>query len=783
MTDMERAPAGASSQVEVRPTRLVLLAVPAAGAALCLAFLHRALFGGAVFASRDMLRVCWPLRAFWRERLLAGSWPGWFPGEALGESFTGLPIASAFHPLGALALLMDVGRALTWMNLLSFPAALAGAFVLCRALGATRTASLLGATGYAFGGYLVGVTATQPYLLSAAALPWAFWTALGLRRTPTRGWMLAAVLAAVCILLGGDLQAYLLGVGGMAGVVLMGPGWRRRTVLAGTFGFLAIAAGAVQWLPSALTSSGSAHVARASLDWAERLSLHPLQLLDTVWGPVFRGRFEDDASVFLAEQVLRTGASSLWVPSTYVGPVVVGLAVLGAVRARARWILLALGAVLLLALGRYGVLYGVLYRWLPGWSAFRYPMKVLPFALVILACLAASGLDALGREPGDSRRLSRGWLVVALASVLVVLVERATGAPGSALLSLAGAPAPDAAAERISEALVSTGAREAVVCLLAAVLARFGRGARWMPPLMVLVVSLDLFAANEPTYDVVPRGSIAMPPSAAAILASAPVDPLRRPRVSTAVEQLTLVGPKDDPSVRLVRARVMALENASQWLWGVETADAYLPLAPWWVWRMEQDRLWWVQTGHRLFSVPDMLASDAIATAMGPLAPPVVARWPEHGLQLLHQDVLPRAYLARRSCVGDELAAWDHLHSPGFAVGHEAVAVCSSAPGSGEVTGTVVATRWEPDLLQLEVEGGGGELVVNEAFARGWAATMDGAAVGIERVNLAVRGVVVPAGRHTVVLTYRTPGLEAGAIVSALVLGGLIAAAFARRRR
>ena len=249
------------------------------------------------------------------------------------------------------------------------------------------------------------------------------------------------------------------------------------------------------------------------------------------------------------------------------------------------------------------------------------------------------------------------------------------------------------------------------------------------------------------------------------------------------MEQLTLVGPKDDPSVRLVRARVMALENASQWLWGVETADAYLPLAPWWVWRMEQDRLWWVQTGHRLFSVPDMLASDAIATAMGPLAPPVVARWPEHGLQLLHQDVLPRAYLARRSCVGDELAAWDHLHSPGFAVGHEAVAVCSSAPGSGEVTGTVVATRWEPDLLQLEVEGGGGELVVNEAFARGWAATMDGAAVGIERVNLAVRGVVVPAGRHTVVLTYRTPGLWAGAIVSALVLGGLIAAAFARRRR
>src|SRR5262249_19107131 len=120
----------------------------------------------------------------------------------------------------------------------------------------------------------------------------------------------------------------------------------------------------------------------------------------------------------------------------------------------------------------------------------------------------------------------------------------------------------------------------------------------------------------------------------------------------------------------------------------------------------------------RLFSVPDMLASDAIVTAMGPVAPPVVARWPEHGLQLLHQDVLPRAYLARRTCVGDEQAAWDRLHSPGLAVGREAVAVCSSASSSGEVAGTVVASQWEPDLLHLEVEGSGGELVVNEAFAR-----------------------------------------------------------------
>jgi hypothetical protein len=783
MTDRERTPAGAARRGEVRRAPAAVLPVSAAGVALWLVFFHRALSADAVFASRDMLRVVWPLRLFWRVRLLEGSWPGWFPGESLGESFTGLPIAAAFHPLGVLALLMDVGKALTWVNLLAFPVAFAGAFLLCRAAGSTSTASLLGAIAYTFGGYLVGVTATQPYLLSAAALPWAFWAALGLRSTPSARWLLGAVLASTCILFGGDPQAWVLAVGGLALLVLFGPGWRGRLLPAAAVFFLSLAAGTVQWLPSLLASAGSAHVMRASLTWAERLSLHPLQLLDTVWGPTLRGPFEDDASVFLAEQVLKLGASSLWVQSTYLGPVVLGLAVLGLLRTRWRgWLLIALATLLLLALGRYGFLYGLLYRWLPGWSTFRYPVKVLPFVLLLLAWLGARGLDAVGREEVSSRRLSGAWLLLALVSATVVLLERTTGAPGNAVLALAGAPVPDAAAARIGAGISATGVRVAVVCVVAAALVRFGWRAPWLPAALSLVVFLDLFAANEPTYEVVPRGAIEMPPTASAILASAPADFLRRPRVSTAVDRLTLVGPERDRSVQLVRARVMALENGSQWLWGLETADAYLPLASWWVWRLEQDRLFWVQTGHRLFSVSDMLASDAIVAAMGPLAPPVVARWPEHGLVLMHQGVLPRAYLARRSCVGDERAAWERLHAPGFEVGREALVGCSG-PTAGEGQGTVRAVRWEAERIELEVDGNGGELVVNEAFARGWTATIDGAQAAIERVNLAVRGVPVPPGPHVVLLRYRTPGLRAGAIVSALVLAGLLAAVFARRPR
>ncbi len=48
----------------------------------------------------------------------------------------------------------------------------------------------------------------------------------------------------------------------------------------------------------------------------------------------------------------------------------------------------------------------------------------------------------------------------------------------------------------------------------------------------------------------------------------------------------------------------------------------------------------------------------------------------------------------------------------------------------------------------------GGVLVLNDVWHPWWRATLDGAPVEILKANVIFRGVVVPAGRHTVRFTF-----------------------------
>jgi uncharacterized membrane protein YfhO len=72
-------------------------------------------------------------------------------------------------------------------------------------------------------------------------------------------------------------------------------------------------------------------------------------------------------------------------------------------------------------------------------------------------------------------------------------------------------------------------------------------------------------------------------------------------------------------------------------------------------------------------------------------------------------------------------------------------------------------------------------LVLDDAFAPGWSASVDGAAAEILPANYLARGVWVPAGAHQVVFEYRTPGLREGWAV--LAAGVAVIAAWALRRR
>lgn len=101
---------------------------------------------------------------------------------------------------------------------------------------------------------------------------------------------------------------------------------------------------------------------------------------------------------------------------------------------------------------------------------------------------------------------------------------------------------------------------------------------------------------------------------------------------------------------------------------------------------------------------------------------------------------------------------------------------------------TVQVLRDDPGHITADVAATtDGHLLVADAIVRdGWTATVDGSPATITRAEGAFGAVQVPPGRHRVTLTYRPPGLVAGAAVSgaaSLAIVALLTAPRIRRRR
>lgn len=74
-----------------------------------------------------------------------------------------------------------------------------------------------------------------------------------------------------------------------------------------------------------------------------------------------------------------------------------------------------------------------------------------------------------------------------------------------------------------------------------------------------------------------------------------------------------------------------------------------------------------------------------------------------------------------------------------------------------------------------------GMVVVSDTFFPGWKAEVDGQAADILEVNAAMRGVVVPAGEHTLTMRYRPNSVYLGAFLTVIGLAAVIATRFMRK--
>src|SRR6218665_1300878 len=208
---------------------------------LSVLFFHRAVFSSEVFFLRDLQQVYLPLRDYWRERVLSGGFPQWYPFDGLGQPYVGMVISGAFHPAQLLSLVLPGVQALKWNILLCFPLAFLGMNCLARRLGWEPLPALLTAVHYTFSGYLVGITNNPLYLTAAATLPWVLWSLEGFLSGPTVWRGLGASVLLGLVLLAGDVQGYAVCCGGalLWSACRLAPRGRARS-LGGAVGVLGV---------------------------------------------------------------------------------------------------------------------------------------------------------------------------------------------------------------------------------------------------------------------------------------------------------------------------------------------------------------------------------------------------------------------------------------------------------------------------------------------------------------------------------------------------------------
>jgi hypothetical protein len=679
--------------------------------------------------------------------------------------------AGVFYPINLLlGVLFSPHHAVTLGLLLHQWWAALGMYLLCRHQGASVAASRLAGVGFGLSGFMVSHFTYVGLQQVMAWIPFAAWATLRVGEGEARGRLRALALGVGVAALGtaGHPQAAAIaGVG--CGVLFLSVArtWRAwgQGLLGGGLGALACLP---QWLATWELVRESSRGGGVGQEFAGIGSLPPQELLN-LGLPRFWG-FERPADmvatyVHKGAGYFGTGESH-WEMCIYLGIVVIGLAGVGLGQRGARiWKGLAVAS-LLLMLGRYTPVWG-LFRMLPGFDHFRFPVRFALWLVLAANVLAARGLDRLLEhlwKPGIERLL--GWMTLGLVggglAVSVVhrllvswrpgLVERAVEALGRR---------PDAA-ERAeawvdgliaSTSLASTGllwplllATTGLVLVHAARRERIGRPELGTLLLLLLVVDLTVFGSNYNPRS--PTDVVDASPATQAVVTGE--EGLYRTTVVSRVQP-----PELDKELMSASLGLLA-----------GTRDVIVPSPL----RLPRNDAILVAAGldigadptddkiHRLetrLSLSEMMGVRYLLSA-APLEHPHLEQVHGGAVRVYrNQHAMERAFVV--GCVVEASGADEALQALiGVDPARVAVVEGPTGLGCGDPAGSASVVSHGPTEVRVTTHlDAPGLLVLTDSWYPGWEALVDGTPAPVLRSNVAFRGVVLPKGDHEVVFRYR----------------------------
>jgi len=731
----------------------------------------------------DLVSFLFPTYRYAAARLWAGDLPLWNPHLYGGAPFLADTQSGLFYPPNLLLNLLAptfAYEALQWMAALHVFWAGMAMYLCLRYLDPARplrpVAALTGALAYMFSDLFVVHVGNLNLIGVAAWLPLVvllFWRAL-------RGRSLALAAAAGLVLgiatLEGHLQITLaigLGLAVMAVNEVLAGGLGRRGDKQGAWPLLALAlaAGVAVGLSAlillpALEYAGLSPRAALSYREAARYSLVPALLGEMLVPGLFSSR----------EPSLYWG---VWdrVAAGYVGIMTLllaGLAVLlrpkrSVRRGPAIRLFLVLSAAgLLLALGGQSIVHGWAYSLLPGFGQIRAPARFVLLLDFGLAGLAALGLDRLldPLERPARRALDGAWRGLLWLAGGAALV-------GGAWAYLVVYQAQDRDPTLFWRVSAAANSVIFALLLLGASLAWLGarRSGRLRRPtlawLAAAMVFFDLAAVGAYT-------DLGHEPPTKGYEHPAIVSFLQDEPGLFRIDSHTDVAGTWQPDMALLAG-----------LYDVGGVDNPLVVA--------DIARYWEGAGGRSTRLYDFLG---VRYLLG--SKEIDLDWNKFELAFdgdpgvnvyRNKSAMPRAFLVQQAAVvASQEEAWTRIHEAGFDPATSVVLEGGSAIAGLEgdqAGGSVSVQRYEPDRIELAVDSPADSyLVLSDPFYPGWRAELDAGPADILRANYAFRAVAVPAGSHTVTMTFRPGSWYAGLALSLATLASLavVAVVWIRRR-
>jgi hypothetical protein len=659
----------------------------------------------------------------------AGEWhqwrfPMWDPYSWTGQPLFGQAQPGAAYPINWLLFWMPLKHGwmrqdvLHWWYVLVHYLAGLSAYALCRDLGRSRLASILGGIVYSLAGY-VAYTDSPQMLHGAVWAPLVFLFLFRVERGERR------VASAV-------LSGFFLGVTWLAGhhqmqiflLLAVAAMWLWICVRNRGLVFCAFLAFLMTGLTSAFQTLPAAEFGRLAVRWVgadepqglaetvpylvhTQYALKPISLIGIFVAGVEHGAF--NAFVGIAAFAFAILGAILWWHQRYV-----------------RWLATLALCGILFALGGNSVFHGMLYALAPLVEKARVPAAATVLFAIGVAVLAAFGLDAVrGRDVDTNLDAARvRACATVLAGVGTVL------AFGSLAFYVARVP-------------VAISGDRLMITSLCAFLAAGLLAARFSARAVgVAGIALVLFELGNVTdYNL------------------ATADRATHPYLYKLAEHYDLAA--FVRGSRIVYDGTAIPYNIGDW-YGIEALNAYAASVPASLWQ------------HQVFSarVQDIMGVRyylGLTPQRTDLREVFQGR---SGVKIFENaKAFPRAWAVHLAVqVSDSKQARAMLADPQFDAIHETFLIGEHPPNLASCNDDEVwMARYEPNYVAIKAAMNcRGMVVLTDGWFPGWRATVDGRAAVIEKAYGAFRGVVVEAGEHTIEMRYRPSSVFIGAALTGL---------------